>query len=171
VQLGTQKSDAIGILNNMQVSSTTRQSLLEWCRLTAKEKAEHVQVHAKYAPDVLRLEHQITKIPTPLCARCRKKPRAKRDGDRGRHPKYCTDCRKQVDVQMVKASMKKKPGKYRAIKRRSRKLHPRPKEHALGGKPLSARDMHGLGLSVIPSDLSMTNENDETRISKPDRPD
>ena len=150
LDLGAQKSDAIRLLSRSDTEFTPRKLLLAWYRKKRQAAADHA--------DLLRLEHQITKMPTRLCTRCRKKPAAIRNGERGRHPEYCTDCRKQVDAQMVKASMKKKPEKYKDIKRRSRKPSPRPKEHALGGKPLSARDMHGLGLSLIPSDLPITDD-------------
>ena len=150
VRLGAQKSDAIRLVSRSDTEFTPRKLLLVWYRKKSKIAADQV--------DLLCLEHQITKMTTRPCARCRKKPAAIRDGPRGRHPEYCTDCRKQVDAQMVKASMKKKPEKYKDIKRRSRKPSPRPKEHALGGKPLSARDMHGLGLSLIPSDLPITDD-------------
>jgi hypothetical protein len=159
LNLGAQKEAAAYLLRRPGLAP--RRLILQWCQRTAMAKVEHAAVDAKHGPELLRLEDQILKLPGRTCKRCG--TRIERQGKRGRYPDYCKPCRKIVDIEFVKRSMGKNPDKYRRIKKRLRKQTPQPSDHALGGRPLGRREIHGLGLRLIPSDVGRAdNENGES---------
>jgi hypothetical protein len=159
LDLGAQKEAAVYLLQ--QPGIAPRRLILQWCQHMASAKAERAAIDAKHGPELLRLEDQILKLPGRTCKRCG--TRIERQGNRGRYPEYCKPCRKIVDVEFVKRSMGKNPDKYRRIKKRLRKQTPQPSDHELGGRPLGRREIHGLGLRLIPSDVGRADsENGES---------
>jgi len=159
LNLGVQKEDAAYLLRRPGLAP--RRLILQWCQRTAMAKVEHAAVDAKHGPELLRLEDQILKLPGRTCKRCG--TRIERQGNRGRYPDYCKPCRKIVDIEFVKRSMGKNPDKYRRIKKRLRRQTAQPSDHELGGRPLGHREMRGLGLRLIPSDVGRADsENGES---------
>jgi predicted Zn-ribbon and HTH transcriptional regulator len=159
LNLGVQKEDAAYLLRRPGLAP--RRLILQWCQRTAMAKADHAVVDAKHGPEILRLEDQILKLPGRACKRCG--TRIERQGRRGRYPEYCKPCRKIVDIEFVKRSMGKNPDKYRRIKKRLRKQTPQPSDHELGSRPLGRREIRGLGLRLIPSDVGRADsENGES---------